>query len=110
MLSHPEGFEDVDRFEMDIRSADIGPGEILFGYTDGVTEARGADGAFFGEKRLLALIKTGAGTAPELLEAVSEDLPGHICKAEQFDDVTMLAVRRKPRAAGPDQAAAGTGK
>ncbi|MFO7685309.1 MAG: SpoIIE family protein phosphatase [Desulfobacterales bacterium] len=79
-----------------IRQTSLAPGDILFGYTDGVTEARMAGGAFFGEKRLLRLLKAGADSAEGLLQNVSAALAGHIGSADQFDDITMLAVRRLP--------------
>lgn len=78
------------------RRSVIEPGDILYGYTDGVTEARNGDGAFYTEKKLLALLKEGAGSASGLLENVAEALKAYIGDAEQFDDITMLAVRRAP--------------
>jgi serine phosphatase RsbU (regulator of sigma subunit) len=84
---------DVDLEE---RRAQIEPGDILYGYTDGVTEARNPDGEFFTEKKLLALLKKGAGSASELLENISNALEAYTGEAEQFDDITMLAVRRIP--------------
>ena len=77
-----------------IRRTSLNPGEILFGYTDGVTEARADDDSFFSEKRLLQILKTGATSASELLERISKKVDSHIGNSEQFDDITMLAVRR----------------
>ena len=82
--------------KLEIRRSVIEPGDILYGYTDGVTEARKADGGFFTEKKLLALLKEGAETASGLLDNISEVLHAYIGDAEQFDDITMLAVRRSP--------------
>jgi sigma-B regulation protein RsbU (phosphoserine phosphatase) len=70
------------------------PGEILFGYTDGVTEARGEDESFFSEKRLLQILKSGATSASLLLERISREVQDHIGNSDQFDDITMLSVRR----------------
>lgn len=79
------------------RQTRLEPGDILFGYTDGVTEARNTSGEFFTEKNLLALLKVGANTAPDLLNSISEALQAYTADAEQFDDITMLAVRRAPK-------------
>ncbi|MFZ1199917.1 MAG: SpoIIE family protein phosphatase [Desulfobacterales bacterium] len=78
----------------DIRRTIVAPGDLFFGYTDGVTEARAEAGDFFGEKKLLPLITVGGDSAQELLKSVSAALETHIGQAEQFDDITMLAVKR----------------
>jgi serine phosphatase RsbU (regulator of sigma subunit) len=72
----------------------------LFGYTDGVTEARADDDTFFNEKRLLSLLNTAAPTAVVLLEKISSAVQKHTGNAEQFDDITMLAVRRSTASGG----------
>jgi sigma-B regulation protein RsbU (phosphoserine phosphatase) len=81
---------------LEIQRARLNPGEILFGYTDGVTEASAKDGKFFKEKKLLTQLKTGSASAPQLLDKISTEVKNHIGGAEQFDDITMLAVRRLP--------------
>lgn len=81
---------------LEMRQTSLAPGDILLGYTDGVTEARMAEGEFFGEKRLLRLLKSGGFSAEGMLKNISEALETHIGSAEQFDDITMLAVRRLP--------------
>ncbi len=71
-------------------------GDTLLLYTDGVTEATGQARELYGEKRLKAAAeKYGkAGTMPEgLISAVLEDVEAFQGEAEQFDDITMLALR-----------------
>jgi serine phosphatase RsbU (regulator of sigma subunit) len=82
--------------QMDMGRTTMAPGDLLFGFTDGVTEAQMAGGEFFGEKRLVQRLGTGAGSAAALLKDISAVLVEHIGEAEQFDDITMLAVRRLP--------------
>jgi len=43
----------------------IGPGDRLIMFTDGITEARRADGEQFGEQQISALARTCAGAPPE---------------------------------------------
>ena len=81
--------------KLDFGKTRIAPGEILFGYTDGVVEARGADGSFFSEKKLIRLLKSGFHSSGQLLEHISSEVRSHIGDAEQFDDITMLAVRHR---------------
>jgi sigma-B regulation protein RsbU (phosphoserine phosphatase) len=73
----------------------IEPGELLFGYTDGVTDARCPTGEFFTQKRLLSLLNQPPDSANVLLEQIHARLTAHIADADQFDDITMLAVRRE---------------
>lgn len=69
-------------------------GEILLGYTDGVTEARSMDKAFFTGKRLESLISVPNSSAVKMIDSVSKTLVEYIGDADQFDDITMLAIHR----------------
>ena len=80
---------------LDFGTTRLAPGEILFGYTDGVVEARGADGSFYSEKQLVHLLRSGFGSSEQLLQQISMAVSDHIGDADQFDDITMLAVRRR---------------
>jgi serine phosphatase RsbU (regulator of sigma subunit) len=83
-------------FSFNIQQTQIEPGDFLLGYTDGVTEASAADGSFFTVDRLMAILDTPATSASELLDRIANRLQQHIGDAEQFDDITMLAIRRFP--------------
>lgn len=77
-----------------IGSAQLHPGEILVTYTDGVPEARDSDRKFFTESRLLGLLNDPPPSAAALLDRVVDSVRAHIADADQYDDVTLLAVRR----------------
>jgi sigma-B regulation protein RsbU (phosphoserine phosphatase) len=66
-------------------------GDLLLLYTDGVTDARGAEG-FFGRDRLVSLLTRNGSRKPHfldrLLSAVSEFCGPHACQ----DDITLLAM------------------
>lgn len=76
------------------RESRLAPGEILFAFTDGVTDARDVSGRFYSEARLLELLAPGASTAAALLERVERAVAAHSAGAEPTDDITMLAIRR----------------
>ena len=78
----------------EIQEARIEPGDILYTYSDGVTDARDPNRKLFGEKRLVELLSTPAASAGELQERVDRALQAHIATAPQFDDITMLTVYR----------------
>ncbi|MDJ0883651.1 MAG: PP2C family protein-serine/threonine phosphatase [Desulfobacterales bacterium] len=73
----------------------IEPGEILLGYTDGVPEAANREGEMFGPRRLNDLIDSRFATAEDLITAIAEEVQRHTGDAEQFDDITMLALRHR---------------
>ena len=68
-------------------------GDALFLYTDGVTEANDEQGSLYGESRLLALLNSHAQEkTQQLAETVWKDVQDFQGEAEQFDDITMLAL------------------
>ncbi|MBD2772693.1 PP2C family protein-serine/threonine phosphatase [Iningainema tapete] len=80
-----------------IHQVQLEPGDILIGYTDGVTEARAPKGEFFTLQRLLSLLEQPTSSVSDLLERIKTNLFTHINNAAQFDDITMLAVQWLPQ-------------
>jgi sigma-B regulation protein RsbU (phosphoserine phosphatase) len=81
--------------EFNVQQVRFDPGDILIGYTDGVTEAMSPQENLFGKKRFLSLLEKPAPTASELIEQIKLELFSHIDNAPQFDDITMIAVHRE---------------
>ncbi|MBQ5847825.1 MAG: SpoIIE family protein phosphatase [Treponema sp.] len=70
------------------------PGDEIYLYTDGVTEAHNSNKELFGENRLLESLNSTKGMSVEdICKKVKEDVDAFVCDAEQFDDITMLCVR-----------------
>jgi phosphoserine phosphatase RsbU/P len=68
------------------------PGDRIVFYTDGITEARTPDGAFFGLRRLVDHLERGATAelpAPETLRRISHDVLAHQGGVLR-DDATLL--------------------
>lgn len=77
------------------RSFTLAPGEMLFLYTDGVTEAANRAGEFFRIKRLVDLAERFAAQSPhDLLRAVADSVERFSVGTVQADDITCLVVRR----------------
>lgn len=75
---------------------DLKPGEFLFLYTDGVTEATATDQSFFGEKALektLLEVRTSGGADP--LQYIYDKVRAFAGEEEQHDDITMLILTAK---------------
>ncbi len=68
--------------------------DLLFAYTDGVPDARDGAGQFFTERQMLALVAQ-ATCAEDLLSRIDRAIRAHVGTAGQFDDITMLALRRR---------------
>ena len=72
---------------------ELQPGDTLYVYTDGVTEATDANEELFGEERLTAALNRDPSAKPkELLTNVKEEIDAFVMQAPQFDDITMLAM------------------
>lgn len=81
----------------EIKQVYLEPGDILLGYTDGIPEASSASGDFFSRKRLESLLEEPAASAMELVERIASRVTKHIGKSEQFDDITLVAIKRNDR-------------
>ncbi len=79
-----------------VQQVQLEPGDILIGYTDGVTEAKNPNDELFTNQRLRSLLEQPAASASDLLERIKTNVFNHIGDAPQFDDITMLAVQRTP--------------
>jgi serine phosphatase RsbU (regulator of sigma subunit) len=80
-----------------IQHIQLYPGDMLVGYTDGVTEAFRSDGELFTRKRLWSLVQEPAPSASLLLERVKASLFEYIGDARPTDDITLMVVQRSPR-------------
>ena len=71
------------------------PGDTLFTFTDGVTEAMDVNFKMFGEDRMQAnLTKSSLQTCQQIIDAMKADVAAFTEDAEQSDDITMLALKR----------------
>jgi sigma-B regulation protein RsbU (phosphoserine phosphatase) len=71
----------------------LAPGDAVFVYTDGVSEANNAAGEFYGLERLEATLNRVGGADPrEILAGVKADVDAFANGADQFDDMTMLCM------------------
>ncbi len=69
-------------------------GDILIGYTDGVTDARSPKDELFSRPRLQALLEQPYRSATDLLEQIRSSVFDFVDTAPRQDDVTLLAIQR----------------
>lgn len=71
----------------------LNPGDMLFTFTDGVTEAENVEHNQFGEKRLEALLREMVGQSPqEVVNRISAEVHSFAGDAAQSDDITQLCI------------------
>ena len=69
-------------------------GELVTLYTDGITEARRSDGAFYGEERMLDLYnKKNYSCLLELHAELKDDIMTFVDNAPQSDDITYITLK-----------------
>lgn len=77
-------------------STTLAPGDRIFQYTDGVTEATNANNELYGMERLEKVLNSNRDKTPsQLLPAVKADIDLFAGEAPQFDDITMLCLEYK---------------
>lgn len=87
----------LEEAEFQAGSVTLEPGETLFFYTDGITEAESAEAGFFTQARLTqTLCGQGDKCAPRLVAEVIDRLEKFTGGGDRADDVTVLAVRYRP--------------
>lgn len=79
-----------------IASVRLAPGDLLIAYTDGVPDARNPERQFYTEERFLKLVTQPPVSAAATLDQLLDSVRAHIAQADQYDDVTLLALRRLP--------------
>jgi serine phosphatase RsbU (regulator of sigma subunit) len=80
--------------KMKVRRARLAPGDVLFLYTDGLTEANDCNGEEFGETRLSAIIAGANESAGDWVARAIAEVREFSRGLAPFDDLTCLAVRR----------------
>ncbi|MFC1514220.1 PP2C family protein-serine/threonine phosphatase, partial [candidate division KSB1 bacterium] len=88
------GIDQKSKYNMN--EIEINKSEMMFVYSDGITEARNEKGEFFGDDRLKNMI-------PELKEYSAKFAGEHILKvidrfieeAPQNDDISLIILKRK---------------
>ncbi|MDO4733137.1 MAG: SpoIIE family protein phosphatase [Bacillota bacterium] len=77
-------------------SLQMEPGDKLFQYTDGVTEATSAELELYGMARLEEVLAGATDKSPQdILTTVKKDIDRFVGDAPQFDDITMLCLESK---------------
>jgi len=86
----------IQGFTADAVTIQLHPGDVLFLYTDGLTEAVNGQGDDFGLQRLEKLVHEQAGcSAAGLIGAVRQELEAFLGGQMPEDDITLVAIKAK---------------
>lgn len=84
-------FEDA---QFEIYDTKLNPGDIIFTYTDGITEAFNDKNEMFGEQNLVdSLNKNKTSDIKQIIENTTTDIKNYMNSTPQSDDITMLAFK-----------------
>jgi sigma-B regulation protein RsbU (phosphoserine phosphatase) len=73
----------------------LAPGDSIYVFTDGVTEAANSLGEMFSAERLETVLRAAAGcSSAQIVKSVAAALRAFVGRALPSDDITMLAIRR----------------
>ena len=82
----------MSEWQFSSQQTTINPGQTVFLYTDGLTEAENANLEQFGEERMLKVLGQ-SDTAPRpLVENILQTVKTFVGTTDQSDDLTMLAI------------------
>ena len=74
------------------------PGDLLCGFSDGISEAMTVDEEEFGEPRLLETLRRLDGVSPRAaIERIFSAVDAFTAEAPQHDDMTLVVARVTPR-------------
>ena len=94
-LKSPAGFvlAGWEGFRYGKQELQLAPGDQLYLYTDGVTEAENLEEMQFGDKNLRAALNEEKSDDPEkLCRKIKRDVDSFVGEASAFDDITMLSL------------------
>ena len=86
-------------FKFESQKTNIDADTLIFLYTDGLTEAENSQHQLFTEARIFneakQILNESQVSAKHVIEKMSAAVSGFVGDAEQSDDLTMLAIKRK---------------
>jgi serine phosphatase RsbU (regulator of sigma subunit) len=80
--------------EYQLAEVEMGPGESLTLYTDGINEAIDADGKEYSILRLREQVRDNKTTIAELGQVIIDDVRRHMLRSKQYDDMCLVCFGR----------------
>jgi serine phosphatase RsbU (regulator of sigma subunit) len=77
-------------------SIQLGTGDVMLIFSDGVTEARNKSREFYGDRRLQRLlqsIETSSASSVEIQDRIMNDIQNFTENSQQEDDITLIVIK-----------------
>jgi sigma-B regulation protein RsbU (phosphoserine phosphatase) len=84
----------MENFNFKAQWLHLDPGDLLLGFTDGVTEACNLEEEFFSRTLVKDILAQPMASARELLDRIRQQVFDFVDTAPRSDDITMLAIQR----------------
>ena len=84
----------MENLDFKAQRLQLDPGDLLFGLTDGVTEACNSQEELFTRIRVKDILAQPMASGRELLERIRQGVFDFVDTAPRSDDITMLAIQR----------------
>jgi serine phosphatase RsbU (regulator of sigma subunit) len=81
--------------EYSVKETHLSHGDTLLAFTDGAIEARNHQGESFSLDRFLQLAAQPSLSPSNLLYKVTTEIHNHVSGMEQYDDITLFAIKRQ---------------
>ena len=93
---HSPAVATLEGLEYKEHEFELGYGDVIFVYTDGVTEATNENMELMGEQRMLEILNRNSDVeTADLLQTVKTEINRFAGNAPQFDDITMMIFEYK---------------
>ena len=74
---------------------DIRPGDVLLGFTDGISECMNPKDVEWGEDKLIEILRAGRGLpAKGLVDLIMKEADAYASGAKQHDDMTLIVLKK----------------
>jgi len=84
----------IANFEYETVTLNLGKGDTIFMYTDGISEARNINGEEFGHDRILTILNNvKSKSSKEIVEEIIEEVTKFSKGMNQHDDITAMAIK-----------------
>ena len=84
----------IENLNFNAQRLQLAPGDLLFGLTDGVTEACNPTEEFFSRTRVKDILDQPVVSARDLIDKIRQQVSDFADTAPRSDDITMLAIQR----------------
>jgi serine phosphatase RsbU (regulator of sigma subunit) len=84
----------IPKVTFSVKEIFLGNEDTLLAFTDGIPDNKNPKDEFFGKERLFTLLHDREITATDLVNTIGTQLMEFTGVAEQFDDITLMAIKR----------------